>query len=171
MSASKKKLAKVPATKPTICAGPPPTGFSRGKWKKRDGERFGRWWKRREETDALELKLTHWSDIGSPRRGGMRSLGDIFMMTAGASSSAPGRDDMGLHTVFHAIAAELEVMAAAELGKRDERQKSSDISANATDDLYAPLHYLAQRCRALGEIVPRIIRANYRHRDESEVAK
>lgn len=165
--AQAKPATKKRASKPVICAGQPPR-LSGGKWTKRDGKLFGAWWQRREQTDALELRLTDWSDIGSPRKGGIRSLGDIFMMTAGVAWSTPGQHTE-FHTIFHAIAAELEVMAEAEMGKRAERQKKLD--SHASSDLFGPLSYLAQRLHAMGEIMPRIIKANYVHRSEVEAGK
>lgn len=58
---------------------------------------------------------------------------------------------------FHAITADLEVMAQHELGRRAELQKSNMLYRG---DLYAALSNLAQRCRALGEVMPRILLAN-----------
>jgi len=160
---------KRPRPKQVVCAGRPPR-LSGGKMTKRESTLFSTWFQRRRETDISELKLTDWSDIGSPRKGGIRSIGDIFMMMAGLSWAHGGRE-VHWGGVFHALAAELEVMAEAEMGKRGERQKCSQLSAGATDDLYGPLVHLAQRIHAMGEIMPRIIDANYVWRQESEAAQ
>jgi hypothetical protein len=128
-----------------------------------NGESFDGWWEKRQETDRAELKLTRWSDRHPMR--GHKSTGDWFLTMAGCSFG-DAEPSLQLMTIFNAITSELEVMAQLELLKRGARQrlvqKSGDLDIEGVaDDLYTPLSYLSQRCRALGEITSRILRANF----------
>ncbi|HEX2875258.1 MAG TPA: hypothetical protein VHP33_28600 [Polyangiaceae bacterium] len=148
------------AERKTARAAPPPAASKLTV----SGESFEDWYAKRQETDRAEFKLTRWSDRHGPTRG-YKSTGDWFLTMAGCSFGDP-EPSLQLMTIFNAITSELDVMAQLELLKRGARQrlvqKSGDLDIEGVaGDLYAPLSYLSQRCRALGEITSRILRANF----------
>lgn len=156
MSTAKKKTTRKSTRRTT--PAPKPTAIAQHKpWTKAEGRAFMRWFNAEEERDKTILKLTRWSDDAYPRYG-IKTLGDLFMSAAGLSMGDP-KSHLSLMMLFNTFATEVDTMAELELHRRTERQKSNLHEGKR--DLYGQLHNLAQRLRAMGELLPRIMKANY----------